>query len=267
MVTTSPTEPLGGKVAVVTGAGSGIGRAVAEALAGGGAHVIAADLIQARAEETAYAIRQTGGSAAAAAADVSDPDQVAALVAETVRSHGTVGVLVNNAGLQHVAPIEEFPIEQWNRLISVMLTGPFLLTRAVLPHMRHAGWGRIINIASIHGKYASPYKAAYVSAKHGVLGLTRSTAVETAQDGITCNAICPGFVDTPLVRGQIPDLMRNFGVATQEQALEIAVYSKTPQRRLLDPAEIGALAVYLASDAARGITGQAINLDGGMVMY
>lgn len=258
---------LVGKAALVTGAGSGIGRAIAMALAGEGASVMVVDIAAEASEQVALEIRQAGGQAAVFPADITDPGAVQAAVDETVRRFGSVGILVSNAGLQYVSPIEEFPLERWNRLINVMLTGPFLCTRAALPYMRKAGWGRIINIASIHGKYASPYKAAYVAAKHGVIGLTRSTAVETATAGITANAICPGFVDTPLVRNQIPDLMRTHGVATEAEALEIAVYSKTPQRRLLDPAEIASLAVYLASDAAKGVTGQAINLDGGMVMY
>lgn len=258
---------LMGRVVVVTGAGSGIGKAIAVALAEAGATVLAADLVKEKAEDTVRFIQGAGGSAAACGCDVADPESVQRMIDTAVQQLGGVSILVNNAGLQHVAPIEEFPLERWNRLLSVMLTGPFLCTKAALPHMRRAGWGRIINIASIHGKYASPYKAAYVSAKHGLIGLTRSTAVETAAAGITANAICPGFVDTPLVRNQIPDLMRNLGVGTEEEALETAVYSKTPQRRLLDVAEIGGLAVYLASDLARGITGQAVNLDGGMMMY
>lgn len=258
---------LSGRTALVTGGGSGIGRAIALSLAGAGASVVVADLAREPASETVAQIQEQGGTAVAFAADIADPGAVQAMVDHAVTLFDGISILVNNAGLQHVSSIEEFPLERWNRLLAVMLTGPFLCTKAVLPHMRREGWGRVINIASIHGKYASPFKAAYVSAKHGLIGLTRSTAVETAAAGITANAICPGFVDTPLVRNQVPDLMRNFGVATEEAALEIAVYSKTPQRRLLDPAEIGDLAVYLASDAARGVTGQAINLDGGMVMY
>lgn len=258
---------LTNRVAIVTGAGSGIGRAIAIALAEAGAPVLAVDLSRDQAKQTVERIEEGGGRGVAWETDISDPAAVQAMVDQAVERFGGLAILVNNAGLQHVATIEEFPLERWNRLLSVMLTGPFLATRAVLPHMREAGWGRILNISSIHGKYASPFKVAYVSAKHGVIGLTRSTAVETAEAGITCNAICPGFVDTPLVRNQVPDLMRKFGLQTEEAALEEAIYSKTPQRRLLDPAEIGALAVYLASDAAKGITGQAINLDGGMVMY
>jgi 3-hydroxybutyrate dehydrogenase len=263
----SGTGTLSGRAAVVTGAGSGIGRGIALALAAAGGDVLVADLMPDRAEETARMITEGGGRAVPFTGDISDPDSVQAMIDTAMERFGGLGILVNNAGLQHVAPIEEFPLERWNRLINVMLTGPFLCTRAALPHMRRAGWGRIINISSIHGKVASPFKAAYIAAKHGLIGLTRTTAVETATAGITANAICPGFVDTPLVRNQIPDLMRNFAVATAEEALEIAVFSKTPQRRLLDPAEVGALAVYLAGEAARGVTGQAINLDGGMVMY
>lgn len=261
------TGVLSGRTALVTGGGSGIGRAIAQSLAGAGASVVVADLTRESAEETVAAIQGQGGTAVAFGADIADPGAVQAMVDHAVALFDGISILVNNAGLQYVSSIEEFPVERWNRLIAVMLTGPFLCTKAVLPHMRRAGWGRIINISSIHGKYASPFKAAYVSAKHGLIGLTRSTAVETATAGITANAICPGFVDTPLVRNQMPDLVRSFGVSTDEEALEIAIYSKTPQRRLLDPAEIGDMAVYLASDAARGVTGQAINLDGGMVMY
>jgi 3-hydroxybutyrate dehydrogenase len=259
--------PLTGRSAVVTGAGSGIGRAIAIALAEAGAGLLVADLVPERAQETVAIIRGQGGAAEAYAADIASPEAVREMVNQAVRLFGGVGILVNNAGLQHVAPLEEFPLDQWNRLLAVMLTGPFLCTRAALPHMRRAGWGRVINIASIHGKVASPFKAAYVSAKHGLIGLTRVTAVETAGAGITANAICPGFVDTPLVRNQIPDLMRNFAVKTEEEALEMAIYSKTPQRRLLDASEVGSLAVYLAEDGARGVTGQAINVDGGMVMF
>jgi len=266
-VTLHRVGSLAGRVAVVTGAGSGIGRAVATALAAEGASVLASDVVLERAEETVGLIQTAGGTAAAHGADIADPVSVQGMIDAATQLFGGLGILVNNAGLQYVAPIEEFPLERWSRLIDVMLTGPFLCTKAALPHMRRAGWGRIINISSIHGKKASAYKSAYVSAKHGLLGLTRVTAVETALAGITANAICPGYVDTPLVRGQIPELMKNHGVRTAEEALEIAIYSQTPQRRLLDADEIGALAVYLAGDAARGVTGQAINIDGGMVMY
>lgn len=282
---------LAGRAAVVTGAGSGIGRAIAEAMAQAGAQVIVADIDGGRAEAAAQALNRARaaalgpaigaavgaalgaqspvvpGRAVGFAADVTDPAAVSALIERCRGEFGAIDIVVNNAGLQYVSPLEHFPLEKWRLLLDVMLTGPFLCTQAALPHMRRQGWGRIINIASIHGKVASPFKAAYVAAKHGVIGLTRATAVETAEAGITANAICPGFVDTPLVRNQIPDLMRNFGVDSPEAALELAVYSKTPQRRLLDPAEVAALAVFLASDAAAGITGQALHVDGGMVMH
>lgn len=260
-------DALAGRVALVTGGGSGIGREIAVRLAAAGALVAAADLSLEGARATAAQIAAAGGRAEALQADVADPAAVKAMVEQTERSLGTVGVLVNAAGLQYVSPIDQFPTEKWNLLLAVMLTGPFLCTRAVLPSMRRAGWGRIINISSAHGKYASPFKAAYVSAKHGLIGLTRATAVETATAGITANAICPGFVDTPLVRNQIPSLIKSLGVATEAEALEAAIFSKTPQRRLLDVGEIADMAVYLSTDAARGITGQAIGVDGGWVMY
>lgn len=261
------TDALQGRSAIITGSGSGIGEAVAQTLAAHGASVLVADLRHAAAEKVAGEIKAAGGVAVPMSVDVADPTSVQAMVDRAEQQFGAVHILVNNAGFQHVAPVDEFPIEQWNRLLAVLLTGPFLGIRAALPAMRRAGWGRVINIASIHGKVASPFKVGYISAKHGVLGLTRTVAVETATENITCNAICPGFVDTPLVRNQIPDLMRNYGVDTPEEALERAIYSKTPQRRLLDTAEVADLALFLSTDAARGVTGQAWNIDGGMVMY
>ncbi len=183
-----------------------------------------------------------------------------------LESHGRVDVLVNNAGLQHVAPIERYPLEQWNRLLGVLLTGPFLLTQAVLPPMRRQAWGRIINIASVNGKRGDPGKAAYCSAKHGLIGLTRVAALETATDGITVNAICPGLVDTPFIQNQLNDLAAMHGL-TEEEAVEQVFLSQIPQRRMLDPGEIAAMARYLASDEARGITGQAINVSAGWIMH
>jgi 3-hydroxybutyrate dehydrogenase len=258
-------ETLTGYVAVITGAGSGIGQAIALAMGAAGASVVASDLDEDRAAQTALGIRETGGKAHAQVADVSDPASVDQLIQAAVQLGG-IHILVNNAGFQHVSPVEEFPVDVWNQMIAVMLTGPFLAIRSSLPVMRQQGWGRIINIASIHAKTGAPLKAAYCAAKHGVLGLTRVTALETATAGITCNAICPGFVDTPLVRNQLPDLARNWGVSVEE-AMERAIFGKTPSRRMLAPAEIADLALFLASPNAAGITGQAINIDGGMVMY
>lgn len=257
---------LAGRVALVTGAGSGIGRALAHALADAGAAVLAADLDEHTAEATVRALHARGAVAVAHAADVADPAAVLAMVDAAVTRLGGVDILVNNAGCQHVAPLEQFPLEQWNRLLAVMLTGPFLCTKAVLPYMKRQGWGRVINIASIHGKVGSPYKAGYCAAKHGVIGLTRVAARETATHGITVNAICPGFVDTPLVRNQLPALARNMG-CTEAEAMDQVILSQVPQQRLLDAGEVGRLAVFLASEAAAGITGQAVNVDGGLVMY
>lgn len=257
---------LSGRTALVTGAGSGIGRAVALAMAEAGASVVAADLNQSAAEETAALCQERGAAATSCLADVSDPDSVLAMVDSTISSFERVDILVNNAGFQYVAPVEEFPLEQWNRLLAVLLTGPFLCTKAVLPYMKRNQWGRVINIASIQGKIGSPFKAGYCSAKHGVLGLTKVVATEAAPHGVTVNAICPGFVDTPLVRNQIPSLALNMG-CTPEEAIERAILSKVPQHRLLEAQEIGRFAAFLASEAAAGITGQALNIDGGMVMY
>lgn len=263
---TVPQSNLTGRVAVVTGAGSGIGQAVALALAEAGAAVLAADRNGEAAAATAASLRARGATAAAQVVDVADPEAVQSMIEAAVTGLGGVDILVNNAGFQHVAPLEEFPLEQWNRLLAVLLTGPFLCTRAALPYMKRKGWGRVLNIASIHGKVGAPFKVGYCAAKHGVLGLTRVAALETAADGITVNAICPGFVDTPLVRNQIPALARNMN-CSEDEAVERAILSRVPQRRLLEAAEVGRLAVFLASDAAAGITGQALNLDGGTVMF
>jgi 3-hydroxybutyrate dehydrogenase len=257
---------LADRTALVTGAGSGIGAAIAEELARAGAYVLVQDLRPEVAASVAAGIRAAGGAADAVGGDVSQPDDVAGIVAGLVRSHGRVDVLVNNAGLQHIAPLEEFPLEQWNRLLGVMLTGPFLFTRAVLPPMRQHGWGRIVNIASVQGKRGDRGKAAYCSAKHGLIGLTRVAALETATDGITVNAICPGVVDTPLIHNQLADLAALHGLA-EEEALERVFLPLIPQQRLLDPQEIAAMARYLASDEARGITGQAINVSAGWIMH
>jgi 3-hydroxybutyrate dehydrogenase len=257
---------LADRTALVTGAGSGIGAAIAEELARTGAYVLVQDLRSEAAMMVAAGIRAAGGAADAVGGDVSNPADVAAIVDGLLRSHARVDVLVNNAGLQHVAPIERYPLDQWNRLLGVLLTGPFLFTQAVLPPMRAQRWGRIINVASINGKRGERGKAAYCAAKHGLIGLTRVAALEAAADGITVNAICPGYVDTPLVRGQLADLAAVNGVAAEE-VLERVVLPSIPQRRLLEAAEVAALARYVASDEARGITGQAINVSAGLVMH
>ncbi|HEY8447714.1 MAG TPA: 3-hydroxybutyrate dehydrogenase [Thermomicrobiales bacterium] len=257
---------LVGRTAIVTGAGSGIGQAIAQELARAGAHVLVQDLRADSAAAVASTIAQAGGSADSLAGDVSNPADVRAAVDHLLQTRGRIDILVNNAGLQYVAPLEEYPLAKWHQLINVMLTGPFLFIQAVLPAMRQQRWGRIINISSINGKRGEPGKAAYCSAKHGIIGLTRVAALETATDGITVNAICPGYIDTPLVRGQLADLAAVHGVA-EEEVLERVVLPAIPQRRLIDPAEVAAMVRFLASEEARGITGQAINVSAGLVMH
>jgi 3-hydroxybutyrate dehydrogenase len=262
----TPAALLAGRTALVTGAGSGIGAAIAEELARAGAFVLVQDLRQDAAATVAEGIRGSGGAADAVGGDVSDSDDVSAIVDGLLTSHGRVDVLVNNAGVQHVAPIDRYPLEQWNRLLGVLLTGPFLFTQAVLPPMRRLAWGRIINIASVNAKRGDPGKAAYCSAKHGLIGLTRVAALETATDGITVNAICPGLVDTPFIQNQLNDLAAMHRL-TKDEAVERVYLPLVPQRRMLDPGEIAAMARYLASDDARGITGQAINVSAGWIMH
>jgi 3-hydroxybutyrate dehydrogenase len=262
----SPNAVLADRTALVTGAGSGIGAAIAEELALAGAFVLVQDLNKTAAEAVADRIRASENAAGSFGGDVSDRDDVASIVDHLLQSRGRVDILVNNAGLQHVAPIDDYPLEQWNRLLGVLLTAPFLLTQAVLPSMRSNGWGRIINIASINGKRGEAGKSAYCSAKHGVIGLTRVTALETATDGITANAICPGLVDTPLIQNQLDDLAAMHGIK-REEALDRVYLSSIPQHRMLDPHEIATMARFLASDEARGITGQAINVSAGFITH
>jgi 3-hydroxybutyrate dehydrogenase len=260
------SDVLGERTALVTGGGSGIGAAIAEELAHAGAYVLVQDLQPEAAASVADGIRVAGGVAGSASGDVSVPDDVTSIVEGLLQSHGRLDILVNNAGVQHVAPIEEFPLEQWNRLIGVMLTGAFLLIQAALPEMRRNGWGRIINISSVNGKRGDPGKAAYCSAKHGLIGLTRVTALETATDEITVNAVCPGLVDTPFIQNQLAGLAAMHGLTTEE-ALDQIYLQLIPQKRMLDPNEVATMVRYLASDEGRGITGQAINVSAGWIMH
>ncbi len=262
----SSALPLGGRAALVTGAGSGIGEAIAKELTNAGAYVLVQDLRLDTAESVADAIRAAGGEADATGGDVSNPDDAAAMVDTLVATRGRIDILVNNAGFQHISPIESFPLDVWNRMLGVLLTGPFLLTQAAIPLMRRQGWGRIINMSSVNGKQGDRGKVAYCSAKHGLIGLTRTAALETAADGITVNAICPGAVDTPLLRNQLDDLAAVRGVSS-DSALDTLFLGRIPQHRLIDPAEIAAMARFLASDEARGITGQSINVSAGWLMH
>ena len=252
---------LRGKVAIVTGAGSGIGRAIAVDLSAAGATVCVADLDE-RGAETADLIHAAGGRSVSITTDVAAPAAVRAMTEETVRRFGRLDILVNNAGLQYVAPIVDYPEETWNRLIGVMLTGTFLCTKHALPHMIRARWGRVVNISSAHGLAASPFKSAYVSAKHGVIGFTKVAAWEVAAQGVTVNAVCPGYVRTPLVEGQIADQAKVHGIPAAE-VVERVMLQPQALKRLLEPDEVAALVRYLCSDAAAGITGAALPIDGG----
>ncbi len=245
---------LAGRTALVTGGASGIGKAIAKRFAAEGARVIVNDVNESG-RETAEAI---GG--AFIRADLADAEQTRSLAEQAVRDFGSVDVLVNNAGVQHVSPVEEFPDEEWERMLRIMLTAPFLLTKRLLPGMAERGWGRVINMSSVHGLIASPNKSAYIAAKHGLVGFTKAVAVEAGARGVTANAICPSFVRTPLVENQLPDLARASGVAL-EDVVEQVVLAQASVKRLIEPEEVAELALFLASDAASAITGSAYAID------
>ncbi len=253
---------LAGKVALVTGAASGIGLAIARDLAGRGVRVTLSDVDAAAGQAAAAEL----AGARFVRADLAAPEDCRRLVAETLAAEDRVDILVNNAGIQHVASITEFPEAKWRQIIEIMLTAPFLLTKAVLPDMYARGWGRIVNIASVHALRASAFKSAYVAAKHGLLGLTRVTALEGAEHGVTCNAICPSYVRTALVEKQIADQARVHGIPESEVVKKVMV-AEAPIHRLLEPAEVAALVTYLCSDAASGITGSAQTIDCGWTAH
>lgn len=245
------------KVAVVTGGASGIGRAVAEKLASLGGKVVIADF---NPETGSVAAEQIGASFIQA--DLSDAEQCRSVIAQAAELHGSVDILVNNAGFQHISPIEKFPVEQWNKLIGVMLTAPFLLMRYAWPMMKQSGWGRVINIASVHAMVASPFKAGYISAKHGVIGLTKTAALEGGEFGITVNAICPAYVRTPLVENQIADQARSRGIR-EDQVVSDVMLKNAAIKKLIEPEEVANLVAFLASDQASSITGSALTIDSG----
>src|SRR5450756_2714574 len=257
---------LKGKTALVTGSTSGIGIGAARALAADGANVMLNGFGDKAAieKERAGLEKEFGIKALYSAADMSKPAEIAEMIAATEKEFGSLDVLVNNAGIQHVANIEDFPIPKWDAVIAVNLSSAFHTIRAAVPGMKQRKWGRIINIASAHGLVASGQKVAYVAAKHGLVGLTKVVAIETANNGVTCNAICPGWVLTPLVEQQIDDRAKASGKTVREE--EIALLSeKQPMHKFTTPESIGALAVFLASDAAATITGAAYSIDGGWV--
>ena len=255
---------IDGKRALVTGSTSGIGLGVATALAEAGADVMLNGLGDAAEIEAARAqlAERTGRTVLFNGADMTDPEQIAAMVADAQDRLGGLDILVNNAGIQHVAPVEVFPVAKWDAIIAINLSAAFHCIRTALPIMKQAGFGRIVNIASAHALVASPYKSAYVAAKHGLAGLTKTVALEVAEDNITVNAICPGYVLTPLVEGQIPDTAKARNM-TEEQVKRDVLLAAQPSKEFVKTDQIGALAVFLATPAASAITGAMLPMDGG----
>ncbi|MGJ4929473.1 3-hydroxybutyrate dehydrogenase [Bradyrhizobium sp. HKCCYLS2038] len=259
---------LSGRVAVITGSTSGIGLGIARSLAGAGAQVVlngfgAPDEIE---RIRAGIAAEFGVRTGYAAADMMQPAAIERMMAETLREFGRIDILVNNAGIQHVAPLEEFPVEKWDAIVAINLSSAFHTTRLALKAMRRHGFGRIINVASAHGLVASPFKSAYVAAKHGIVGLTKVAALEAAESGITCNAICPGYVYTPLVEAQIDGQAKAHGIS-RDQVIRDVLLAQQPNKRFATVEEIGALTVFLAGDAAASITGVALPVDGGWTAH
>ena len=259
---------LKGKTSLVTGSTSGIGLGIAKALARDGANVVlngfgdAGEVERLResiAAENAVQVRYDG-------ADLSKQDEVEAMMARAIAEFGTIDILVNNAGIQFVAPVDEFPVDKWNAIIAINLTASFHTVRLALPRMKAKKWGRIINIASAHALVASPYKSAYVAAKHGIAGLTKTVALEVAESGITMNAICPGYVWTPLVQKQIPDTAKARGIS-EEEVIKNVLLAAQPTKRFVQIEEVAAFAAFLASDAAASITGAVLPIDGGWTAH
>ena len=251
---------LNGKTAVITGSNSGIGLGVARELARAGADVVLNSFTD-RDEDHALAAeigKEFGVTARYIKADMSKGDECRQLIADA----GKCDILVNNAGIQHVAPIDQFPVEKWDAIIAINMNSAFHTTAAALPLMRKAGWGRIVNIASAHGLTASPFKAAYIAAKHGVVGMSKTVALETAQEPITCNAICPGYVLTPLVEAQIPDTMKEYNMS-REDVVKNVMLTRQPSKEFATVEQLGGTTVFLCSDAAAQITGTTISVDGG----
>jgi 3-hydroxybutyrate dehydrogenase len=255
-------KQLEGKTAFITGSASGIGLEIAKTFAKEGAKVVISDLNTESSERVAAELNNEGYEAISAPCDVTDEEALKNSLNHAYQTFGSIDILVNNAGLQYVSPIEEFPTEKFELLIKVMLTAPFVAIKNVFPIMKKQRYGRIINMASINGLIGFSGKAAYNSAKHGVIGLTKVAALEGAAYGITVNALCPGYVDTPLVQNQLKDLAATRNVPL-DRVIEEVIYPLVPQKRLLQVSEIADYAVFLASEKARGVTGQAVVLDGG----
>jgi 3-hydroxybutyrate dehydrogenase len=259
---------LEGKVALITGSTSGIGLGIAQALAAAGSAIVLngfgkPDEIAATQSEISA---RAGVKVTFSGADMSNVASIEDMIESTLDTFGRLDIVVNNAGIQHVAALPEFPVDKWDAIIAINLSSAFHTTRLGLPAMRQNKWGRIINIASAHGLVGSPFKSAYVAAKHGVLGLTKVTALESAEDGITCNAICPGYVYTPLVEAQIDGQAREHKLP-REQVIRDVLLAQQPNKRFATVEEIGGLAVFLASDSAASITGTALPVDGGWTAH
>jgi 3-hydroxybutyrate dehydrogenase len=268
MTAVTKSQPLEGKVALVTGSTSGIGLGIAAALAEAGSSIVLngfgdpADI-----QQTKEKLRKDFGVRVEySAADMSNAQSIAEMIETALDTFGSLDILVNNAGIQHVAPLQEFPVGKWDAIIAINLSAAFHTTRLALPRMLANKWGRIVNIASAHGLIGSAYKSAYVAAKHGMLGLTKVTALETAEQGITCNAICPGYVYTPLVEAQIEDQAKAHGIP-REQVIREVLLAQQPNKRFATTDELGAITVFLATDAASSITGTAIPVDGGWTAH
>ena len=257
-------KPLSGQVAVVTGSTSGIGLALADALAEAGASLVINGLGDPAAIEN---IREAvaakwGGEVAYHGADMTRPEEIAEMIAFAKERFGRLDILVNNAGVQHVAPIEDFPVAKWDQIIAINLSSAFHGTRAAIPIMKAQGRGRIVNLASAHALVASPFKSAYVAAKHGIAGLTKTAALELATFGVTCNAICPGYVKTPLVEGQIADQAKARGM-TPDQVMKDVILAAQPTKRFVGYEELAGLLLYLVSDAGASVNGAMLSIDGG----
>jgi len=254
---------LKGKIALITGSTSGIGLGIARGFADAGINLVIngfgdADEI----EKERAALEAKGVKAFYNNANMTKPDEITAMIEDTVKEFGSLDILVNNAGIQHVQPVEDFPPEKWDAIVAINMSSSFHTIRTAIPHMKKQGWGRIINIASAHGLVASPFKSAYVTAKHGVLGLTKTIALEVAQDNITCNAICPGYVLTPLVEKQIPDTAKSRGM-TEEQVKHDVLLAPQWTKKFTTVEQIAGTALFLCSDHAENITGTSIAVDGG----
>ena len=264
----SSLRNLAGKTAIVTGSTSGIGLGIAQAFAASGANLVLNGMGDANDIESTRAaiVSEHRVDVVYSNADISKPDKIAEMIALADSSFGGADILVNNAGIQHVAPVEDFPVEKWDAIIAINLSGSFHACRLAIPGMKKKGWGRIINIASAHALVASPFKSAYVAAKHGVAGFTKTIALELAEHGITANAICPGYVMTPLVRKQIPEQAKARGISEDAVVRDVLLAAQST-KRFVETSELAALAVFLCAEEARSITGTLLPVDGGWTAH